>query len=129
MASVRTLVVEDHPLFIQFLCSELEKNGCQIIAQAADGLDAVKKAEELKPDLILLDLGLPKLNGIEVLRRVHKLSPESKILVVSQDSSSEIVQAALRLGANGYLLKSDAADLQLAVDAVLQGKEFISGRR
>ena len=126
MSPVRTLVVEDHPRFKQLLLSALEKMGCQIIGQAADGLEAVQMAQELKPDLILLDLGLPKLNGIEVLKRIHELSPDSKVLVVTQDSSPEIADAVLRFGAHGYLFKSDAADLAVAVNTILQGGQFSS---
>lgn len=93
-----------------------------------DGLEAVQKAEELRPDLILLDIGLPTLNGIEVARRIRKLSPESKIIFVSQESSADVVQAALALGAQGYVVKAQAAtDLVAAVEAVLAGKTFVSG--
>jgi DNA-binding NarL/FixJ family response regulator len=125
----RTLIAEDHEGFRRFLCQRLEeKKQCEVIAQVSDGLEAVEKAEQLQPDLILLDLGLPKLNGIEVARRVRKLCPDSKILFLSQDSSPDIAQGAFRSGAHGYLLKSDAADLPLAVDAVLQGRRFVSAR-
>ena len=87
--SVRVLVVEDHELFRRFICSTLgEGSELQIIGEASDGLEAVRKAEELHPDLILLDIGLPSLNGIEAARRIHKLSPESKMLFVSQESSA-----------------------------------------
>src|SRR5262249_42694825 len=80
-----------------------------------------------QPDLILLDIGLPKLNGIEVGRRIRKVSSNAGILFLSQESSADVVQEAFRLGAQGYLHKSDVAgELLLAVDAVLQGKQFIS---
>jgi DNA-binding NarL/FixJ family response regulator len=125
----RTLVAEDHEGFRRFLLLILqEKTRCEVIAQVLDGLEAVQKAEQLQPDLILLDLGLPKLNGIEVARRLRRLCPDSKILFLSQDSSPDIVQGAFRNGAHGYLLKSDAADLPLAVDAVLAGRRFVSAR-
>jgi DNA-binding NarL/FixJ family response regulator len=91
-------------------------------------MEAIQKAEELQPDLILLDLSLPKLNGMEALRRIRKISPNSKLIILSQDSAPEIVQGALRLGAVGYLLKSDATDLPRAIDAILQGKVFVSPR-
>jgi MEDS: MEthanogen/methylotroph, DcmR Sensory domain/Response regulator receiver domain len=82
----------------------------------------------LQPDLILLDIGLPKLNGIEAARQIRKLSTQPKILFVSQNHSTDIANAALRLGATGYLVKSDAAgELLTAVEAVLQGKTFVSG--
>jgi CheY-like chemotaxis protein len=93
----------------------------------ADGSEAVQKARELQPDLILLDIGLPSLNGIEAARRIRSVSPNSKILFVSENHSSDVIEEALRTGALGYVVKSDAAsDLLLAVEAVLQGKRFVS---
>ena len=99
----------------------------QIICEASDGSEAVQKAEELKPDLVLLDIGLPKLNGIEVARQVRQLSPNSKILFLSTDNSPDVVQAALSTGAHGYVYKARAqSDLLPAIDAVLRGKQFVS---
>jgi DNA-binding NarL/FixJ family response regulator len=99
----------------------------QVICEVADGAEGVQKARELQPELILLDIGLPSLNGIEAARQIRKLSPNSKILFVSENRHSDVVEEALRLGALGYVVKSDAArDLLPAVEAVLQGKEFVS---
>jgi DNA-binding NarL/FixJ family response regulator len=99
----------------------------QVIGEVADGLDAVQKAELLQPDLVLLDIGLPTLNGIEAARQIRKLAPESKIIFVSQESSCEMVQGALNLGAWGYVLKKKAAvDLLAAVNAVHEGRQFVS---
>jgi DNA-binding NarL/FixJ family response regulator len=99
MPSVRVLVVEDHASFLRFICSTLEtRPELQVIGIVSDGLEAVQKAKELQPDLILLDIGLPTLNGIEAARRIAKLSPESKILFVSQESSADIVREALNVG-------------------------------
>jgi DNA-binding NarL/FixJ family response regulator len=126
---VRTLVVDDVDDFRHFLRSTLlEKTQCEVVGEASDGLQAVQQAEELQPDLILLDLGLPTLNGIEAARRIRRVSPNSKILFVTQNSSAEIAQGALRLGACGYLVKSDAADLPYAVETVLQGAKYVSSR-
>jgi DNA-binding NarL/FixJ family response regulator len=125
----RTLIVDDHEAFRRFLCITLrEETLCEVIGEVCDGLEAVQKAEALQPDLMLLDLGLPTLNGMEVARRVRKLCPDVKILIVSQDSSPDIVAGALRIGAVGYLLKSDAANLPLAVDSVLQDRVFLSSQ-
>jgi len=126
--SVRILVVDDHEQIRQFLCSMLQKKSeWQVIAEASDGLQAVHEAEELQPDLILLDIGLPKLNGIEAARRIRKLAPDSKILFVSREDSAEVVQEALSVGARGYIFKAYVgSELLFAVDAVIQGKQFIS---
>jgi CheY-like chemotaxis protein len=92
-------------------------------------LDAVQKAEQLQPDLILLDIGLPTLNGIAAARRIREVSPKSKILFLSQESSVDAVQEALRQGAQGYVVKAHAGtELLPAMEAVLQGHTFVSGR-
>ncbi len=99
----------------------------QIICEASNGSDAVQKAEELQPDLILLDIGLPQLNGIEAARRIRKLSPKSKIVFVSQESSADVAQEALDLGALGYVVKAQAgSELLAAVETVLKGRQFVS---
>ena len=128
--SIRVLVVEDYELFQRFVVSILEKQPeLQIICKVSDGLEAVQKAEELQPDLILLDIGLPSLNGIEVARQIRKLSPKSKILFVSQESSADVVQGALGTGAQGYVVKSDARrELLDGVNAVLRGEQFVGNR-
>jgi DNA-binding NarL/FixJ family response regulator len=99
----------------------------QVICEVSDGLDAVQKAEELKPDLILLDIGLPTLNGIEAARQIRKLAPDSKIIFLSQEPSVDVVREALSLGAWGYVVKTLAGnDLFAAVESVLLGKRFVS---
>jgi DNA-binding NarL/FixJ family response regulator len=129
VSSVRVLVAEDFILFRQYIASTLAKwNDLHVIFEASDGLEAVHKAEELKPDLILLDIGLPTLNGIEAARLIGTLSPKSKIIFVSQESSADVVQEAIHLGAWGYVAKTRAAsDLLAAVQAVCEGKRFVSG--
>jgi DNA-binding NarL/FixJ family response regulator len=128
--SCKILVVDDYDRFRQFIVLSLRQRAeFQLIYEASDGLEAVARAEELKPDLILLDIGLPRVNGIEAGRRIRKVSPNSKILFVSQESSADVAQEALHLGAQGYLLKADAGgELLLAVDAVLQGRQYLSRR-
>jgi DNA-binding NarL/FixJ family response regulator len=128
MPSVRVLVVEDFEPFRQFIASTLQKRPeLQIICEVPDGLEAVQKAQELQPDLILLDIGLPTLNGIEAARRIRNLSPESKIIFLSQESSADAVHEALGLGALGYVVKVHAgSELLAAVEAVLQGNHFVS---
>ena len=127
MPSLRTLVVDDHEDLRKLLRSILrDKTECIVVGEASDGLQAIEQTKELKPDLILLDLSLPQLNGMEAARRIRKLSPNSKILFLSQDNSPEVVEGALRLGASGYILKSDATEIPLAVDSILQGEVFVS---
>jgi DNA-binding NarL/FixJ family response regulator len=128
VSSVRVLVVDDFEALRQFVCSTLRKNSeLQVIGEASDGLEAVHKAEELQPDLIVLDLGLPTMNGIEAARQIRKLAPESKILFLSQESDPDVVQGALGTGARGYVLKARAeTDLLAAVEAILEGKQFVS---
>jgi len=129
-SSNRLLVVEDSEPFRKFICSTLgKKPELQIVGEATDGLEAVQKAEELQPDIIVLDIGLPSLNGIEIARRIRKQSPGSKILFVSQETSADVVQEALGTGARGYVVKSDAgSELLQAVNTVLRGEQFVSER-
>ena len=127
-SSVRVLVVDDYEAFRRLICSTLRtRPELQIVDQASDGLEAVHKVEELQPDLIVLDIGLPTLNGIEVARRVRTLCPECKILFVSQESSADVVQETLSLGALGYVVKAHAgSELLAAVEAVCEGRQYIS---
>ena len=126
--AIRILVVEDYEPFRKLVCSIIEDRAeFEIIAQAADGLEAIQKAEELQPDLILLDIGLPRLNGIAAARQIGKLSPKSKILFLSQDTDAEIVKAALETGGNGYVVKWDAGDqLFEAIETIVRGGQFVS---
>ena len=126
--SIRVLVAEDYPPFRHLLTSTVQSRPeLQVICEVADGLEAVEKAGDLQPELVLLDIGLPGLNGIEAARQIRSLSPYSKILFVSQESSADIVQAALETGAVGYVVKA-AAGLELiaALDAVLRGETYVS---
>jgi DNA-binding NarL/FixJ family response regulator len=128
VSTIRVLVVDDFEAWRRFVCSTLRKNPeLQVVGEASDGLEAVHKAKELQPDLIVLDLGLPTLNGIEAARQILKLTPGSKILFLTQESSADVVQAALSSGAQGYILKARAViDLLPAVEAVLEGRQFVS---
>jgi len=101
----------------------------EIIGEVADGLEAVQKVEELRPDLVLLDIGLPTLNGIEAAKRIRTIAPATKIIFVTQNDDLEVAKTALENGARGYVLKMDAkTDLPLAIAAVLRGGTFVSKR-
>jgi len=128
MPSTRVLVVDDYEPFRRFICSTLRKRPTlQIVGEGSDGLEAVHKSERLQPDLIVLDIGLPSLNGIEAARRIRRVASNSKILFVSQESSAEVVQEALSLGALGYVVKAYAgSELLAAVEAVTESKHFFS---
>ena len=128
LSPIRVLVVEDFAPFRQFIGSALARRcDLQIVGEAADGEEAVQKAKELQPDLILLDIGLPTLNGIEAAQRIRQVAPESKIIFVTQESSADVVQKALNSGAQGYVVKTKAAtELLAAAEAVLEGKQFLS---
>jgi len=127
-AVIRILVVDDFEPFRRFLCETLQaRPELQVVGEASDGLQAVQKAEELQPDLILLDIGLPKLNGIEAAHRISELVPSATILFISQNNDTDLVAAALSNGAKGYVLKQNAnRELLPAVETVLQGDHFVS---
>ena len=124
---VRVLVVDDYEPFRRFVCATLsEREDMQVVGEASDGLTAIRRAEELKPDLIVLDIGLPTLNGIEVGRRIRKLCPEVKILFLSQETDVEVAQEAFNLGALAYIVKALAgSELAAAVESVCQGRLFV----
>ena len=104
-----------------------ERAEFQVIGQASDGLEAIQKAVELQPDLILMDIGLPKLNGISAAKQIRGLARHSKLIFVSQESDSEVVQETFRLGASGFVHKPRALGVLLSgIQAVLAGNRFIS---
>ena len=122
------LLVEDFGPFRAFVSTLLrEKPDVQVVSEASDGFEAVRRARELHPDLILMDIGLPGLNGIEAARRIRELAPRSRIVFLTQEGSSEVVEEALSSGALGYVHKPRVAtDLFPAVAVVLEGKQFVS---
>jgi len=127
--SVRILAVEDFEPWRRFISSMVEQEPqFRIICEVSDGLEAVQKAKELKPDLILLDIGLPKLNGIAAARQIRRFTPNSKILFLTQESSIAVMREALGIGA-GFVVKSDAGrELLSAMKAVMLGEQFLSSR-
>jgi DNA-binding NarL/FixJ family response regulator len=126
--TVRILLVDDFEEWRRTVRELLQaRPELQVIGEASEGLGAVQKAGELKPDLIVLDIGLPKLNGIEAARQIRQLSPNSKIIFLSQDNSLDPDELALSTGAQGYVYKAQARiELVPAVEAVLKGERFVS---
>jgi DNA-binding NarL/FixJ family response regulator len=127
LSVVRILLVEDFVPWHQVVRSLLQENPeLQVIGEATNGLEAVGKAIELQPDLVLLDIGLPGVNGIEVAHHISRVSPRSKILFLTEMDSRAVIQRAVRKGAHGYVLKSDAVrQLLPAVEAVMAGQQFV----
>ncbi|MFZ0083986.1 MAG: response regulator transcription factor [Candidatus Acidiferrales bacterium] len=125
---VRVLIAEDFAAWRHFVLEKLQENPhLRVVGVATDGLAAVQKAEGLRPDLIVLAIGLPQLNGIEVAKQIRKCAPECKIIFLTLETSADMVQLALGLGAQGFVSKVSAeSDLLAAVDAVTSGKKFVS---
>ena len=125
---IRILVVDDFEPYRRFICSMIQQRpDLTVLAEVQDGLEAVRQAGLLQPDLILLDVGLPLLNGIEAARQIVKVTSTARIIFLTQESSAEVVHEALALGAWGYVIKAQAGtELLAAVDAVAQGNTFVS---
>jgi DNA-binding NarL/FixJ family response regulator len=125
---ISIFLVDDYKPWLQFLQDRINQEPeMRVIGQAFDGLEAVQKAEELQPDIILLDIGLPMLNGIQAAVQIKKVAAKSAILFVSESSDQDLVRAALTAGGNGYILKSKVVeDLRAGIEALLVGQRFIS---
>ena len=128
MARLRILLADDHTVVRQGLRKILEdRSEWEVVAEAGDGREAVRQAEEIKPDVAIIDVAMPLLNGIETTRQIARKSPATRILVLSMHSDEAYVNQILKAGATGYLLKDSAdVDLLQAVDAISKGKSFFS---
>lgn len=125
---IRILIAEDFPAYRRFVSGLLQSRPeWRVIYEASDGVEVVQKAQEHRPDLVLLDIGLPKLDGMEVARQLAASGSTSRILFLSEEASPEVVREAFQAGAHGYVLKSQAqTDLLMAVEEVIQGRQFVS---
>ena len=130
MRPVRIMVADDHEVVRRGLRALLEAQpDWQVCAEAADGRDVVKRAGELKPDVIVLDIAMPNLNGLEATRQLVKMDPAARVLILTLDDSEQLIRDVLSAGARGFLLKSDAArDLVSAVDALRQEKTYFTSK-
>ena len=128
MAPFRILLADDHEVVRAGLRAMLEEqSGWEVVAEAADGRDAVEKASKLKPDAVVIDIAMPSLNGLEAVRQIAKAVPNAKVLVLTMYDSDPLIQQVLQAGARGYLLKSDAGrDLVSAIDALRRNKTFFT---
>jgi DNA-binding NarL/FixJ family response regulator len=125
-ARSRILIVDDYAPWRSFLRTALgERADFEVVGEVSDGADAIAQAKALQPDLILLDIGLPTLSGMEAAKQIRILAPRTAILFLTQDTSLEVVEQALQLG-SGYVVKVNALELGTAIDEVLQGKRFVS---
>jgi DNA-binding NarL/FixJ family response regulator len=130
MSKVRVLVVDDHAIVRHTLCAVLSEDpALDIVCQATSGEEAVTKAAELQPDLVLMDIGLPGINGIEAARQISRVSPNSKTIFLSQHDSMQMAKDALRVCGYGYVTKTDAPlELARAIHTVNEGGRFVSQR-
>jgi len=130
MGPLRILVADDHEIVRRGLRTALEaRPGWQVCAEACDGWEAVNKTLELKPDVVVLDLGMPNLNGLDAARQIVKAMPRAKVLIMSLHESEQMIAAVLEAGARGYLFKSDAmTDLIKAAETVMRGETFVTSR-
>jgi len=126
----RIFIADDHEVVRKGLISLLEAQpGWEVCGEAGDGREAVEKAAELKPDIIILDIGMPSLNGLEATRQILKVNPDAKILVLTLHDSDSVVREVLNAGARGFLLKSDAArDLVAAAEALRRDKTYFTSK-
>jgi DNA-binding NarL/FixJ family response regulator len=126
--STRTLLVEDHALVRAGLRALLDKaDGLEVVGEAADGRQAVTMCEQLKPDLVLMDMAMPDLNGVEAARQIRSTFPHAKILMVSMHGSRQYIFEALKAGVNGYVLKEAAfTELLAAIKEVVEGRTYLS---
>jgi two-component system, NarL family, response regulator NreC len=124
----KIVIAEDHTILRAGLRALLSgQNGLEVIGEAGDGREAIRKVDTLQPDLLLIDLSMPKLNGIDAIREIKSQHPEIKIIVLTVHKSEEYIIAALQAGANGYMLKDASQnELLLAIDYVINGKTFLS---
>ena len=129
MAQGRILVADDHEVVRKGLCALLQSHGWEVCGEAVDGRQAVEKTHELRPDVVILDIGMPNLNGLDATRQILRNNPDQKVLVLTITDTDQVVRDVLQAGARGFVLKSDAArDLVAAVEAIMHQRTFFTSR-
>jgi DNA-binding NarL/FixJ family response regulator len=130
MAPLRLLLADDHEIVRQGLRSMLEaQRECQVVGEASDGRQAVTMTKDLNPDIVILDIGMPSLNGLEATRQILKMRPQTKVLILTMHESDSVIREVLDAGARGYILKTDAGrDLVTAVESLRRNKTFFTSR-
>jgi DNA-binding NarL/FixJ family response regulator len=129
MPKIRTLIADDHEIVRQGLKLLLQNEDCEVVAEYSTGREAVEGAKQVRPDVAILDISMPDLNGVEATQQITKQVPDTKVVVLTMHDSEELARKVLEAGARGYVLKSDAArDLANAVKSVFRGKPFFSGK-
>lgn len=130
MKTVRILIADDHDLMRRGVRTLLEPHpGWEICGEATTGREAVAKAEELKPNIVILDIGMPDLNGVDAAKRIKKASPDTEVLIFSAHYSDQLIREILEAGVRGYIVKSDSdRDLVIAVESLAKKKPFFTSR-
>jgi DNA-binding NarL/FixJ family response regulator len=130
MPALQLLLADDHEIVRQGLRSMLEtQRDCKVVGEACDGRQAVTMTKQLNPDVVILDIGMPSLNGLEATRQILKMRPQTKVLILTMHESDSVIREVLDAGARGYILKTDAGrDLVSAVDSLRRNKTFFTSR-
>ncbi len=129
MSKIRIVIADDHEIVRQGLKAILEGDGCEVVGEYSSGREAVEGARATRPDVAVMDISMPDLNGVEATQQLAKQQPDTKVIVLTMHDSEELARRVLEAGARGYVLKSDAArDLANAVRTVMKGQPFFSGK-
>ena len=123
----RVVVADDHEITRKGMRSILEESGWEVIAEARDGREAVEKVKSLRPDVVVLDVSMPSLNGLEATRQMLRQDPQTRVLILTMHQSDSLIHEVLKAGARGYILKSDAGrDLVSALDAIRRNRTYFT---
>jgi DNA-binding NarL/FixJ family response regulator len=129
MSKIRIVIADDHEIVRQGLKMLLENDGCEVVGEYSSGREAVEGVAGARPDVAVMDISMPELNGVEATQQITKQQPDAKVIILTMHDSEELARRVLEAGARGYVLKSDAArDLANAVRSVMKGQPYFSGK-